>query len=569
VRGDRSWGRLLALLSILLVSLLGIVVRLMVLQVRDASRFEQEGLDQRIRSLELPSERGRILDRAGTPLAVTVEATDVYADPRLVDDPGATAKAIARVLDTQVAGIRSLLRTQGTFVYLERQVDERVAKRIKRLLLPGIGLLPSTRRHYADDALAAQVLGFVGVDGVGLEGLEKQFDEVLAGTPGERTVEVAQFGEPIPAATNLERDPIPGHDVVTTIDRQIQFYAQLALRRAVRDNHASGGVVIVLDPHTGEIYAMATYPWFDPNRFIEFEQSVRRNRAVTDVFEPGSTNKIITAAAAIETGAVGLTQRFSVPWALRVGDSVIQDSHPHPVEQMTLADIVAASSNVGISKVADRVGNSRLASFLARFGFGSATGLGTPGESSGVVPSSTDWTDLTRSTVSFGEGVSVTPLQMAAVYSTIANGGQWVQPRLVKGTIDPDGEFHPADAPLTRSVVSEATADMLSRMLTYVVERGTGESAQIAGYQVAGKTGTAKKVVNGRYVRRYFASFIGFLPAGAPRVVVAAFIDEPATVYGSVAAAPLFKDVARYAIQRLGISPAPLLKLPPNLLASG
>jgi cell division protein FtsI (penicillin-binding protein 3) len=274
-------------------------------------------------------------------------------------------------------------------------------------------------------------------------------------------------------------------------------------------------------------------------------------------------NKIITAAAALEANSVSLTDRFMVPGVREIEGFTIHDAHQHVPESMTLGDIIVESSNVGISLVADEVGSEAMAAYFARFGFGHPSGVGFPGEAAGLMPSLTEWTDLTRATVSFGAGVAVTPLQMASVYATIANGGTWVQPRLVSGTVAIDGETRPVEGSPTRQVLRPATAKTLSQMLAMVVEEGTGEAAQILGYQVAGKTGTAKKLdEQGRYVNRYVASFMGFLPASRPRVVVAAILDEPRTVYGGVAAAPLFQDVARFAIQRLGIEPAPALQLP-------
>jgi cell division protein FtsI (penicillin-binding protein 3) len=289
---------------------------------------------------------------------------------------------------------------------------------------------------------------------------------------------------------------------------------------------------------------------------------------VTDAWEPGSVNKIVTAAAALETRAVSLSERFVVPATRVIDGYTIHDAHWHPVETMTIADIIAESSNVGASLLADRAGSAALGEYFERFGFGRPTGVGFPGESPGIMPTG-HWEDITRATVSFGAGVAVTPLQMASVYATIARGGTWVQPRLVRGTVGVDGAVL-ADPPAAgHRVISAETADLLTRMLAFVVEDGTGSAAQIAGYQVAGKTGTAKKLdARGRYTNRYVASFIGFLPASDPRVVVAVVIDEPRTIYGGVAAAPVFSDMARYAIQRLGIEPAPPVSPPPHAQAA-
>lgn len=548
--------RLLVLLVVMFMALTGVVVRLAVLQVQESDELHALGAEQRIRTQVLEASRGRILDRNGTPLAMTLEARDVYVDPSLVTDPEGEARTIARVLGLKERQVRVALTSDGTFAYLARGVDREVAEQLADLALPGVGFIPVKKRYYPAKSLASQVLGFVGVDGDGLTGLELQYETLLEGLPGERTVEVSAQGQEIAGGLDLIREPTAGGDLVLTIDRQIQFQAQQYLRMAVKENDAKGGMVIVMDPVTGDIYAMASYPWFDPNDFSAYPRETWRNGAVTDMWEPGSVNKVITAAAAIETGAVSLSERFEVPSRREVGGFVIHDAHPHPVTSMTLADIIVDSSNIGSSLVADRVGNDAMASYFARFGYGERTGVGFPGEAAGIVPELSAWNDITRATASFGAGVAVTPLQMASVYATVANGGTYVQPRLVRGTVV-DGVRREADPSTSHRVIKTGTSDALTQMLAQAVQDGTGENAQIAGYQVAGKTGTAKKLdENGRYANRYVASFIGFLPASAPRVVVAAILDEPRTVYGGVAAAPLFQEVARYAIQRLGIEPA-------------
>ena len=564
----RTARRLLVLLAVMLVAFGGIAVRLASLQVGDRRHLSAIGLDQRVRTTELPASRGEILDRHGVPLAITLDARDIYADPTQVTDPEGEAAQIAAALGEKPKLVRPALEGQGTFAYVARQVDLGVAQRIEGLHLAGIGFLPVAKRYYPAGSLAPQVLGFVGIDGSGLAGLEEQYDPQLAGTPGERTIEVAPDGQPIAQGINATRDPVDGVNLRTTIDRQIQYQAQEALASAVAANGAKAGTVIVMDPTTGDVYAMASFPYFDPNHFADTNPDRWRNRAVTDAFEPGSVNKIITAAAAIESGDVSTSQRFHVPASMKVDQYTIHDSHPHPVETMTLGDIIAESSNIGIAKVAGVIGKTTLASYVNRFGFGRPSGLGFPGESSGIVPALSNWSDASLATIAYGQGVSVTPMQMASVYATIANGGVWIQPRLVSGTVDDAGAFTPAQPSPTSRVISTQTASILTQMLAYVVQDGTGTSAQISGYQVAGKTGTALKPnpSGGYYTDRYVASFIGFLPAGKPRVIVAAILDEPATVYGGIAAAPLFQQVARYAIQRLGIPTAPLVPLPPHAL---
>jgi cell division protein FtsI (penicillin-binding protein 3) len=553
-------GRLVALLGVMVLALVGVIGRLVLLQVGGHRALAAQGLRQRVHPTDLPAERGPIVDRTGVPLAITLEARDVYADPRYVTDPVGEAAKIARVLDLRPREVERRLRTpDSTFVYLGRHIDVDVADRLEALALPGIGFLEVPKRYYPAGPLAPQVLGFVGVDATGLAGLEFEYEEILAGTPGRRTVELSADGLPIASGMEIVEPAIPGRELVTTLDREVQYLAQEALRRAVKENHAKGGTIVVMDARTGDVFAMASYPWFDPNDFEDAKRDAVRNRAVTDMFEPGSVNKVVTAAAALESGVIGTHDVFRVPWWMQVGGYTVNDSHPHPVQDMTLGDIVAQSSNIGSAMVAARLGSAELASVLARFGYGEPTGVGFPGEAGGVVPELPSWTDITRATVAYGQGISMTPLQMAAVYATVANDGIWVQPRLVRGTTGPDGRFEEAPLGESRRVLSEDTATMLTRMLASVVETGTGGAAQIPGYQVAGKTGTARKLVDGRYV----ASFVGFLPASDPRVVVVVSIDEPRTVYGGVAAAPVFSEIARHVIQRLAIPAAPPVRLPP------
>jgi cell division protein FtsI (penicillin-binding protein 3) len=559
--------RLLALFAVMAFAFGAISVRLVVLQVGQARELQDRALDQRVRTTELPAQRGQILDRNGARLALSTPASDVYADPRLVLDPWGSAIKLAPLLHVDAASLANSMSGDGSFVYLARQVSSTVAERIGELSLPGVGQLDTSRRSYPAGSVASQVLGFVGTDGVGLTGLEFGYQDVLAGTPGERTHELGPSGQTIVGGVDVEVPPVAGSSVVTTIDRDLQFQVQQALQDAVEAQHARGGTVIVMDPRTSQVLSMASYPSFDPNAFGDSPSGTYRNRAVTDAFEPGSTNKVITAAAAIQERAIPLGLQLEVPWTMHVGDYVIHDSDPHGVMRMTLGDIVAESSNIGAVMVADRLGSAALATYLSRFGLGHATGIGFPGESNGIMLPLDRWNDTSLATMAYGQGIAATPLQMASVYATIANGGRWVQPSLVRGTIDPHGDFVTASKPQTRRVVSATTASMVTRMLSYAVEFGTGTNAQIPGYQVAGKTGTARIPLpdgSGYVEGQYIASFIGYLPAGDPKVVVAAILDRPSAGYGGLAAAPLFRRVALAAITRLGIAPAERVSLPPH-----
>jgi len=558
--------RLIAMLVVMMVAFGGIVVRLAFLQVRDNPELEALGMSQRMRTIPLPAQRGEIVDRSGVPLAVTREARDIYVDPRFVVAAADEARSIAEVLEVEPRVVRAALESDGTFAWIDRQVDLELAEELEALALPGIGFLEVPKRYYPAGDLAPQVLGFVNVDGDGAAGLESAYDDVLAGTPGERTAELSADGLPISNGLDTVVEPVPGSTMHTTLDRQMQYIVQAALQRAVEANGALGGTAVVMDPITGEVLAMATYPGFDPNTYSDAPLEAMRNRTVTDAFEPGSVNKIITAAAALETGAVALGDRFRVPATMEVGPFTIHDSHVHPVESMTIGDIITESSNIGAALIAEQVGSETLATFMERFGYGRETGVGFPGEATGVLLPGNEWDEVIRATVSYGQGISVTPLQMANVYATIANGGRWMQPTMVRGFEGPDGVFRDAETRKTRRIIRPDTARVLTSMLASAVEEGTGVNARIPGYQVAGKTGTSRKLDDhGNYVQRYYASFAGFLPAADPRVVIAVSIDEPRTVYGGLAAAPLFQEIARYAIQRLAIPAAPPVAMPPHV----
>jgi cell division protein FtsI (penicillin-binding protein 3) len=557
------------MLAVLIMGIAGIVVRLVQLQVRDASAYQTLAWDQRVRTVDLPAWRGSIFDRNGQELALSLPAKAVFARPSLLSDPREEAKTVAAVLGLDPAEVLADMKKPGPFVYLARGQDVDKVAALEQKALPGIGFLPETRRYYPSHDLAPQILGFVGLDGTGLAGLEQQYQKALAGHAGHEVVEADPRGVLIPQGENVAVPPVQGDDLVLTIDREVQFRAQLALERAVKENHAKNGTVIVMDPATGDILAMADYPSFDPNRFAVAAADSIRNRAVTDAYEPGSVNKVVTAAAALEEGALKVNQTLMVPDFYRLYSKTFHDAHMHAPERMTLADILAYSSNIGAIKVAHLLGAHRLYAYLERFGLTEATGLGFPGESSGLLPPTEEWSGTSMGTIPIGQGIAVTPLQMAAVYATIANGGVWVEPRLVRATVGPDGGSHDAPPGQTRRVVSSETAQTVSRMLAYAVNVGTGQAAQIPGYWVAGKTGTARKVNargTGYLVNKYVATFIGFVPASRPALVVMAVLDEPVSVYGGVAAAPLFRDVARFALGRLGIPPASKMRLPPHAI---
>lgn len=566
--------RLGAILGLFFFAMSAIVLRLVFLQVRDAEALQTRGESQRMRTVPLPAMRGSILDRYGRELALSLEAEAVYADPQHVTDPAAEADQIAPLLGERPAQIQPLLMGSGTFAYIARQVDQPVADKIAALQLPGIGFLPESKRYYPSGALGApQVVGIMGVGPTNAYdeprgGLELAYNDVLAGTDGQKQIEIGRDGNPIPQGVDIVTPPVAGQDLVTTIDPQLQYQAQLALQEAVKSNGAKGGTVIMMNPKTGEVLAMATYyPSGKKGQASVVDRT--SNPAIGNVYEPGSVNKVITASAAIEENKVPLNEVFHVPDTYTTYGYQIHDAEPHPTERMTLGDIITHSSNVGTILAAQQLGPDLLATYLAKFGYGQVTGIGLPGESAGLLPPLYSWSGLSMANLPIGQGVAVTPLQMVNVYATVADGGVWTQPQIVKGTVDPAGTFHPAPPPIQRRVVSEATAHTVTGMLAHVVSSGTGTAAEIPGYWVAGKTGTGKvpDPVHGGYLNKYVASFIGFLPASDPQIVIGVIIDQPTTqIYGGLVAAPVFQQLGKQAIARLRIAPGEHPDFPPSAM---
>jgi cell division protein FtsI (penicillin-binding protein 3) len=556
-------ARVIGLFAVMALSLSALAVRLVLLQVRDGATYEALAMEQRVRRIALPAERGTIYDRSMHELALSLPAKAIFADPALVQDPAGTTARLSEILDVRPADLRRSLTAESRFEYLARAVDLAVANRVARLDLPGIGFIDEPKRTYPGGGLAAQVLGFVGVDGGGLAGLELQWDGVLAGRAGRMLVEQDPDGLSIPQGRLEVEEPRRGRDLVLTIDKDLQYFTERALAGAVEQNGALGGTVIVLEPSTGDVLAMATNPAFDANAFTDAPAFVTRNRGVTDVYEPGSANKVITASAALEEGVMGIREQLWVPPRYQVGDKVFTEAHPRPAMSMTLTDIISQSSNIGTIMTAQRLGSERLDDYLRDFGFGVETGIRFPGESDGILIPEEEWWTTSMGTIPIGQGIAVTPLQMASVYATVANDGVRLAPRLVRGTVEGD-DVREQDALVRERVVSTRTARLVTRMLADAVASGTGQEAQIPGYWVAGKTGTARKPLQDAlgYSEEYVASFIGFAPARDPAVVVAAIIDEPDTVYGGVAAAPLFREVAEFALAHLRV---PTAEPPPRL----
>lgn len=558
-RPPRRLGGLLIVSALVGLTIIG---RLTQLQGLSAERLASLAESQTLRTVELPGERGTIFDRNGHELAISVPQTTVWADPRLVTDPAGDASRLSKLLGVEKRLLQARLSRPAAFVYLARQVPDDVAAKVKALALPGVFFIEEPKRFAPAGPLAAPLLGKVGIDNTGLSGLELLFEDELAGRPGQLVVERAPDGVAIPTGRRQLRPPAPGEDLVLTIDRAIQFEAERLLAQAIVQRSALGGVIVVTDPRTGDVLAMANLARKNGDRGAPVVPA-GRNTAITDVFEPGSVNKVITIAAALEEGLVDPGTVFEVPDSLPVADHVFSDHDPHPPMRWSVSDILVHSSNIGSIMIGQRLGPHRIDRYLRKFGFGETTGLGFPGESAGLMLPPDRWSGTSIGTVPIGQGLAVTALQMLAAYDTVANGGEYVAPRLVHATIDRDGDEHLAPRSATRRVVSSETAAQMTQMLSEVVRSGTGTLGAIDGYTVAGKTGTARKPLEGARGYKagaYLSSFAGFVPADDPRLSIIVVLDEPFPIYGGIVAAPVFAELAGYSMRLLHIPPPPAMK---------
>ena len=524
-----------------------------------ADRSAERGRNQLITALELPPERGRILDRNGADLALTVGIASVYAVPSEITDTAGTAAQLAALLDRDADALRERLGRQRPFVFLKRWVDDERAEQVRALGLAGIGTVTEPRRAYPYGTLAAGLLGFANIDGEGARGIEQMENSWLRGRPQRVAVERDARGRLL-LGPGLDRHATVGGDVALTLDLQLQASAETALAEGIAAYDARGGVVVAIDPHDGALLAVAESPGFDPNHFrtVPFENT--RARAFTDVAEPGSTFKTFVIAAALEAGAVTPGEVFDLRGGVRVPGKMIRDLHPKPTLDVT--GILRVSSNVGAVKIGQKVGAPRHYETLRRFGFGRRTESGFPGESSGLLRAVERWRPVDAATATFGQGISVTPVQLAAAIGALGNGGVWVPPRLVQARRTPEGVWQTLPLGARHRAVSTQTASEVLDMLTGVVhvEGGTGRRARLRGVPVAGKTGTAQKLdANGRYSQsRYIAWFVGLAPAHDPRVAIVVAIDEPQGIRtGGMVAAPVFAKVASAYLTQIGISTAP------------
>jgi cell division protein FtsI (penicillin-binding protein 3) len=548
--------RLVALLLALLVGFAAVVARLAWVQGVSAARYAAIGVSERTHTIALSANRGSIFDRNGNELAISVPQTTVWADPHLVEDPRAVSQALAGPLALDPAVLLDRLTRPEHFVYLARRIDDATAATVKALQLKGVFFLSEPKRFSPDGTLAAPVLGTVGTDNEGLSGVEVGYDKALAGQPGSLTVEQDPSGNDLPGGERQIHPSARGSDLVLTLDRSLQYETEQDLAAEIVNSKALGGMAAIMDTRTGEILAMAslvagTNPGEPP-------QPAPSNEVVTRVYEPGSVNKLVTVSAALQEGITTPGQIYSVPDSVRVADQTFHDDNPHPTYNWSVTDILTASSNVGTINIAARLGKIKLDSYLRRFGFGSETDLRLPGESAGLLLDPKHWYPTSIATVPIGQGVAVTALQILAAYNTVANGGVYVAPKLVKAVIDPSGHTLPTPPSPTHRVVSARTAQEMTAMLSEVVRTGTATAAGIDGYTVSGKTGTARKTIEGQRgyeAGAYISSFAGFVPAEHPAFTALVVLDQPTPIFGGLVAAPVFAQMSRYALRELVVPP--------------
>jgi cell division protein FtsI (penicillin-binding protein 3) len=529
-----------------------VLVRAVWLQGVRGGELRANAASQQTETVTVPGFRGRILDREGDPLAASEEAATVFATPYQVDDPSDAARRLAPVLDVPEEQIfDALSNRESGFEYLRRELDVVAAERVRKLDIDGIGLLPDSRRSYPQGELATQVIGTVGTDNQGLTGLESQYDDLIGGSDGETKITRDALGDTIERETL--HNQATGGDIKLTLDAEIQDLTEHVLAGVGRTYDPKGATIVVMNPRSAEVLALANWPPADPTDLESASEEALANHATGFTYEPGSTFKVFTVGAALEEDTVNPDTVFTLPPSIQVADRVIEEAHPRSTVSLTVAEILAQSSNVGAIKVGESVGAETFDSWVRRFGFGEPTGIAFPAEEQGIVPALDDYSGSTLGNMSIGQGIAVTPIQMAAGYAAIANGGILRAPRLVVREGD-----DPVDPPTGQRVISSRTSARLREMLEGVLAPGgTAAEVEVPGYTLAGKTGTAEKAEDGGYSKSDFvASFAGFAPASDPQLLVTVVVDEPqGSYYGADVAAPAFGKIVEFALPHLGIPP--------------
>ena len=540
--------RLFTFVAGLVLCLLALFSRAYYLQVVKAADYKVLAEQQQVRDVTVTPRRGDIQDRTGAELAISKRMATVSANPRLVTDPERAASGLAAVLGLKEADVLALLKSDSGFKYIARKIEPKLGAQVRLLMLKGVDVTAEDKRVYPRGALAPQLLGYVGTENTGLAGLEKQYDDLLRGSAGSR--EVVRDGSGRSLQLIAEEDVQQGSTLTLTIDADIQYETEQVLTDVVKQFSAKRATAVVLSPETGEVIAMATAPVFDTNAYGKTNEEIRRNMAITDQYEPGSTFKLVVYSAALEAGLVTPDTEFTLAPTITVWDRTVHEAEDvQAVRHLTVTQMLAQSSNVGAVMLGQKVGSARLVDAIKRFGFTEPLGIDFPGEASGMMPPLNKWSGSTIANVPMGQGISVTPLQMAVAFSIVANDGVMVKPHFIL-----DGQV-----PESHRVLSEKVALQMRAMLKQAVASGKSAAAQVKGFTVAGKTGTAQKINDdgiGYSQSKYWASFVGMVPAENPKLVILVMVDEPQQeYYGSEVAAPAFARIADFALKNLGIAP--------------
>ena len=552
------------IIATLIIALFAMVsLKALELQVLDRERAFKIARKQHHGTSTLLPRRGRILDRNGKELAVNVDVKSVYANPKEVVDPKNTAHILSKKLGVSEEKIHKRVASNKSFVWVKRLADSKAADELKESDVKGLGFIPEPKRIYPNGTLLGQVIGFTDIDSIGIEGIEYKYDSSLIGKTRKITLKRDARGQKILSDPNeiqeIDKDESSGNDITLTIDSQIQHIVERELKEGIEEMGGEKGMAIVMNPETGEVLAMASYPFVDPNSYSKFPVENRRNLPVWYAYEPGSTMKVFLAASAIEDKKVNPNSQFNCENGRRkIGSAVIKDIKPRGT--LTVSEIVKYSSNIGASKIGELMGRDSYFKYLKKFGFGDKTGIGLPGESKGQLASPRKWGAIELATISFGQGVSVTSLQLVTALSAIANGGYLMKPYIIEKIVDPEGRVLIENKPeVVTRVISYDTSDQMKRIMQSVVEDGTGKKAQIPGFSVAGKTGTAQipnPQSGGYYSDRYIASFIGFTPVEDPEIVMAVIVEAPRKkTHGGSVAGPVFKQIAEKVLFYMQVSP--------------
>ncbi|MCZ6555654.1 MAG: penicillin-binding transpeptidase domain-containing protein [Candidatus Dadabacteria bacterium] len=556
------------IVATLLIALFAMVsVKALELQILDRERAFKIARKQHHGTSTLLPRRGKIFDRNGKELAVNIDVKSIYANPKKVTKPSETAKILSEKLNLSQKKILNRVSSDKSFVWIKRLADSESVEELQNLDITGLGYIPEPKRIYPNGHLLGQVIGITDVDSIGIEGIEYHYDSLLTGKTRKITLKRDARGHKIlndpSEIQDIDQDKTSGHDIVLTIDSQIQHIVERQLKEGVEEVGGEKGMAIIMNPETGEVLAMASYPFLDPNNFSKFPEINRRNLPMWYAHEPGSTMKVFLAASALDDKKVNPNSKFNCENGRRkIGSAVIRDIKPRGT--LTVAEIVKYSSNIGASKIGELLGRDKYYKYLNKFGFGKTTGIGLPGESSGILAAPRKWGPIELATISFGQGISVTSLQLVTALSAIANGGYLMKPYVIEKIVGPDGNLIEQNSPeVVTRVISYDTSYQMKQIMQGVVENGTGKKAQIPGFSVAGKTGTAQipnPKSGGYYSNRYIASFIGFAPVEDPEIVMVVVVEAPRKkTHGGSVAAPIFKQIAEKVLFHMGISPKKVL----------